>query len=296
MTQNTKDAGASEACPFCGSANISAGEVLSSNPDGGASTQSMCRDCGALGPDAHLRAREMDYGDIKATVAWNRRAPTAEQTADKANTITLDRRDLFDFVRGAIKGALEDASNEAHESGEPMRAADCWSDAHTRTEVVFDKLGLGDVAPTAEQAEGVRVVELEREIADLKAGAEKKAAQAAELGKMLANIIHDQTVAMQAAIIEWQHGKGAEAGFSWIVNTLEGPGHLPDFDEPYGKQAQFWFDANRAEPFPKCFCGNPSHQLWMGQGFCCNEHYVEAKAKHDAAPASSTGYQENSDA
>jgi hypothetical protein len=113
-------------------------------------------------------------------------------------------------------------------------------------------------------------------------------AKAAELSKMLANIIHDQTVAMQSAIIEWQHGKGAEAGFSWIVNTLEGPGHLPDFDAPYGKQAQFWFDANRAEPFPKCFCGNPSHQLWMGQGFCCNEHYAEAKAQHDAAPAAST--------
>jgi hypothetical protein len=124
------------------------------------------------------------------------------------------------------------------------------------------------VAPTAEQAEGD--------------------AKAAELSKMLANIIHDQTVAMQSALIEWQHGKGAEAGFSWIVNTLEGPGHLPDFDAPYGKQAQFWFDANRAEPFPKCFCGNPSHQLWMGQGFCCNEHYAEAKAQHDAAPAAST--------
>jgi hypothetical protein len=128
------------------------------------------------------------------------------------------------------------------------------------------------VAPTAEQAE--------------------KDAKAAELSKMLANIIHDQTVAMQSALIEWQHGKGAEAGFSWIVNTLEGPGHLPDFDAPYSKQAQFWFDANRAEPFPKCFCGNPSHQLWMGQGFCCNEHYAEAKAQHDAAPAASTGEQE----
>jgi hypothetical protein len=130
------------------------------------------------------------------------------------------------------------------------------------------KRDLAALAPTAEQAEGD--------------------ANAAELSKMLANIIHDQTVAMQSALIEWQHGKGAEAGFSWIVNTLEGPGHLPDFDAPYGKQAQFWFDANRAEPFPKCFCGNPSHQLWMGQGFCCNEHYAEAKAQHDAAPAAST--------
>ncbi|MET3232216.1 UNVERIFIED_ORG: hypothetical protein ABIC54_004421 [Burkholderia sp. 1263] len=113
--------------------------------------------------------------------------------------------------------------------------------------------------------------------------AQEEAVRARELSKELANIIHDQTVAMQSAIIEWRHGKGAEAGLSWIVNTLEGPGHLPDFDAPYGKHAQFWFDANRAEPFPKCFCGNPSHMLWMGQGFCCDAHYDEAKAKRDAA-------------
>jgi hypothetical protein len=60
-------------CPFCGSANISEGEVLTSNPDGGVSTQSRRRDCGALGPDAHLRAGELDFGDVKATIAWNRR-------------------------------------------------------------------------------------------------------------------------------------------------------------------------------------------------------------------------------
>lgn len=103
--------------------------------------------------------------------------------------------------------------------------------------------------------------------------------------KTLSDIIHDQTVAMQSAIIEWQHGKGAEAGLSWIVNTLEGPGHLPDFDAPHGKHAQFWFNANQANPLPTCFCGNPSSSLWMGQGFCCDEHYREAKAKHDAARA-----------
>ncbi|KWO62595.1 hypothetical protein [Burkholderia territorii] len=103
--------------------------------------------------------------------------------------------------------------------------------------------------------------------------------------KTLSDIIHDQTVAMQSAIIEWQHGKGAEAGLSWIVNTLEGPGYLPDFDAPHGKHAQFWFNANQANPLPACFCGNPSSSLWMGQGFCCDEHYRDAKAKYDAARA-----------
>ncbi|KVZ57560.1 hypothetical protein WL19_03595 [Burkholderia ubonensis] len=110
----------------------------------------------------------------------------------------------------------------------------------------------------------------------------------ARLIKTLSDIIHDQTVAMQSAIIEWQHGEGAEAGLSWIVNTLEGPGHLPDFDAPHGKHAQFWFNANQANPLPMCFCGNPSSSLWMGQGFCCDEHYREAKAKHDAARSGAT--------
>ncbi|WP_175804983.1 hypothetical protein [Burkholderia ambifaria] len=105
---------------------------------------------------------------------------------------------------------------------------------------------------------------------------------AAPLIKTMSDIIHDQTVAMQSAIIEWRHGKGAEAGMSWIVNTLEGPGHLPDFDAPHGKHAQFWFNANQANPLPTCFCGNPSSSLWMGQGFCCDEHYREAKATYDA--------------
>lgn len=85
--------------------------------------------------------------------------------------------------------------------------------------------------------------------------------------------IHDMTVAQQAAWIEWQHGKGAEAGMVWIQNGLFGPGLIPDEDEPYGKEAQAWFDANRADPFPVCFCGRPSHILWMGKGFCCDAHH-----------------------
>jgi hypothetical protein len=120
----------------------------------------------------------------------------------------------------------------------------------------------------------------------------EKDAKTAELHKMLANIMHDQTTAMQSALIEWKHGKGAEAGLQWIVNTLMGPGLLPDFDAEHGTNAQFWFDANQSQPMPKCFCGNPSHIGWMGQGFCCNAHYNEAKAKHDAALASSAGDQE----
>lgn len=92
----------------------------------------------------------------------------------------------------------------------------------------------------------------------------------------LANINQDLIVAMQAAIIEWQHGKGAEAGLQWIVNTLAGPGFLPDESAPYGKEAQAWFSANCANPMPTCACGRPSHIGWMGQGFCSDEHYRAA--------------------
>lgn len=130
---------------------------------------------------------------------------------------------------------------------------------------------------------------LERALAPASEVQAEKDAKTAELHKMLANIMHDQTTAMQSALIEWKHGNGAEAGLQWIVNTLMGPGLLPDFDAEHGTNAQFWFDANQSQPMPKCFCGNPSHIGWMGQGFCSNAHYDEAKAKHDTAPASSAG-------
>jgi len=111
----------------------------------------------------------------------------------------------------------------------------------------------------------------------------KDAEQAKRLAKDLSNIVHDMTVVMQAAWIEWQHGEGAEKSMMWIQNTLVGPGYIPDEDAPYGKDAQAWMDANRADPFPTCFCGRPSNILWMGQGFCCREHYADAKSRHDAA-------------
>lgn len=96
--------------------------------------------------------------------------------------------------------------------------------------------------------------------------------------KILNQMHHDLIVTMQAALIEWKHGKGAEAALQWIVNTLSGPGLLPSPDEPYGKDAQAYHDANRAEPFPKCHCGRPSNQLWMGKGFCSDEHFRSTRA------------------
>ncbi|WP_257829282.1 hypothetical protein [Burkholderia glumae] len=72
---------------------------------------------------------------------------------DAANLITIDRRDLYGFVRGSIKRALEDASHGAAESHEPMSAVDCWSEAHTRTIEIFDSMkiaGIGEVQSDAQ--------------------------------------------------------------------------------------------------------------------------------------------------
>ncbi|MDO8415537.1 MAG: hypothetical protein Q7S87_04935 [Agitococcus sp.] len=107
----------------------------------------------------------------------------------------------------------------------------------------------------------------------------KEREKSKELNKDFSKIIHDHVVLMQAAWIEWQHGKGAEKAMVWIENALIGPGQLPDEDEPYSTESQAWYDANKADPFPKCFCGRPSNILWMGKGFCCEQHYSEAKAK-----------------
>ncbi|WP_430229256.1 hypothetical protein [Paraburkholderia tropica] len=64
----------------------------------------------------------------------------------------------------------------------------------------------------------------------------------------LASIMHNNTVAMQAAWIEWQYGEGPEGAMAWIENTLDGPGLIPASDEPFATEAQAYFDANKTEP------------------------------------------------
>lgn len=99
-----------------------------------------------------------------------------------------------------------------------------------------------------------------------------------DLVKDLANMHHDLIVVMQTAWIDWQRGAGAESAMQWIENTLDGPGLIPGKDEPYANEPQAYFDKNKAEPFPQCFCGRPSNQLWMGLGFCGEAHYNEHRA------------------
>lgn len=55
------------------------------------------------------------------------------------------------------------------------------------------------------------------------------------------DIVHTQTLAMRAAVVDGVLS-GPEAGMAWILNTLEGPGHLPDVNAAKaegGAQAMF---------------------------------------------------------
>ena len=68
------------------------------------------------------------------------------------------------------------------------------------------------------------------------------------------DIITNQCIAMQSALLEQSIGKGDEAALEWISNTLCGPGLLPDDaeaahlpDAAKKGPAQAWFDAKMAE-------------------------------------------------
>jgi hypothetical protein len=96
----------------------------------------------------------------------------------------------------------------------------------------------------------------------------ERARDAAQIG---GKIVQNLTVAMQAAWIEWKHGKGAELAMQWIENTLDGPGHIPDEEAPWGKEAQAFFDANVSDALPACHCGRPSNQRDASGSYCSNE-------------------------
>lgn len=60
------------------------------------------------------------------------------------------------------------------------------------------------------------------------------------------NHLEDLLLTMQAAYIEMVHGEGPEAAMEWIVNTLDGPGLIPDPFEPYGTNAQEYFNHHKS--------------------------------------------------
>lgn len=57
-----------KSCPFCGSNNISSGEIMGKNPEGDFYQQTSCLDCGASGPSSlETPSHDCDEG-------WNKRA------------------------------------------------------------------------------------------------------------------------------------------------------------------------------------------------------------------------------
>lgn len=81
------------------------------------------------------------------------------------------------------------------------------------------------------------------EVYRLHAEANKSERRAVTFG----DIVHSQVIAMQAAVIEGHLNTPAH-GLQWIVNTLEGPGNLPDLDEARALGgAQAWWDKETAE-------------------------------------------------
>ncbi|WP_198433084.1 hypothetical protein [Burkholderia ubonensis] len=86
--------------------------------------------------------------------AWEERArrAAASPAAEDDNSITLDRRDLFDFVRGAIKSTLQD-----YKAGEGMTPSWYWQEATNRTEAVLEALDTKspyiEAAPQPAQAD-----------------------------------------------------------------------------------------------------------------------------------------------
>lgn len=102
-------------------------------------------------------------------------------------------------------------------------------------------------------------------------------------------IVHNMVVANQSAWIEWKHGEGADAAMVWIENGLAGPGQIPVFDERWGPDAQLYYNANCADPFPPCVCGKPSRMKVGALGYCCEEHKIHHQAVLDERSGDTTG-------
>lgn len=113
---------------------------------------------------------------------------------------------------------------------------------------------------------------------------DKRIKQLEKTVELLGKINHDFIVVNQAAWIEWKNGGGMKKALQWIENGLMFPGLLPDPEHPNYKNAQFYYNSEKSDKFPDCPCGNPSSILWMGKGYCCDEHLEmhREKLEHDA--------------
>lgn len=91
------------------------------------------------------------------------------------------------------------------------------------------------------------VPRIRSEVARLQREAAKSERRAITFGDLMAW----QTRAMRAAVVD-AHLKSPVEGMQWIVNTLRGPGHLPDIyaaNAEGGAQAMFDRETREAEAF-----------------------------------------------
>lgn len=90
---------------------------------------------------------------------------------------------------------------------------------------------------------GLMMQEAAAEVARLQAECVKSERRALTFG----DYMHHQILAMRAAVVDG-HIRSHAHGLQWIVNTLEGPGHLPDVEEARSLGgAQALFDKEVAE-------------------------------------------------
>lgn len=92
--------------------------------------------------------------------------------------------------------------------------------------------------------------------------------------------LNNNIVAMQCCVIETEHN-GHEAGYTWIWNTLCGPGLIPEPEEEWYESAQLYWNANNSSPYGPCgICGKPSNTSSIYGVACCDEHLRKIIALH----------------
>lgn len=220
-----------------------------------------------------------------------RKAAAERAPGDDWMDLSADDREQYEaaFNAGARSATQEPATQLAGQGQDDLRFDALQDSAYAAGMLTGWNLCIaGDEATFAKQR-GDRMTGAIRALKEANAATPAQAQEDAQIAKLttayteLSNMFLDQIVAQQAAWIEWQHGEGAEAAMGWIENGLCGPGHIPDEDAPYGKEAQAWYDANNSDPFPVCQCGRPSNIMWMGAGFCCKAHHDAARAAQGGA-------------
>lgn len=139
---------------------------------------------------------------------------------------------LADNYASLIDSEDRDSELEARDIFQDAARVDVIQGLIGRLEVSESMEGLYTSTVTVERAE---LEQAKRELSQLKADNEFARMRVKELDLLFGRYI----LAMRAAVIEEEHGLGAEGAMMWIYNSLVGPGELPPESETI---AQAYFD------------------------------------------------------